>query len=117
MAKREAAEKLSVWYWSGRDRVSLYDLEYLVAAHSRQEWRETVIRMRLPDWKNAGTVKEGDPRFAVASAQPDRVFWRELGEGTDWRDEVAFDDLRRTSTAEELSAGRLSDPVHRPKPR
>jgi hypothetical protein len=30
---------------------------------------------------------------------------------------VTFDDLRRTSTAQELSAGRLSDPVHRPKPR
>jgi hypothetical protein len=116
MAKREAVEKLSVWHWSGRDRVPLHDLEYLVAAYSRHEWRETVLRMRLPDWKKAGTVKETDPRFAVAAAESGRVFWRGLGEGTEWRDEAAFAELRRTSTARELSAGRYSDPVHRPGP-
>lgn len=117
MAKREAAARLSVWCWSGRDRVSLDDLEYLVAANSRHEWRETVLRLRLPDWKKAGTVKESDPRFAVAAAEPGRVFWRELGERTGWRDEAAFEQLRRTSTVRELSAGRYSDPVHRPEPR
>lgn len=114
MAKREAVEKLSVWHWSGRDRVSLHDLEYLLAAYSRHQWRETVLRMRLPDWKQAGTVREADPRFAVAAAEPGRVSWRELGEETEWRDEAAFEGLRRTSTARQLSAGLYSDPVHRP---
>jgi hypothetical protein len=129
MAKAEAAETLSVWYWYGRDRNSsvwywygrdrnsLHDLEYLVAAFSRHEWRQTVLRMRLPDWKRAGTVKESDPRFAVAAAEPDRVFWRELGEGRRWQDEPALEELRRTSKVRELHAGRYSDPVHRPEPR
>src|SRR5919112_1377961 len=39
MARREAAEGPSVWYWFSRDRVSLHDREYLVAANSRREWR------------------------------------------------------------------------------
>ncbi|WP_147251535.1 hypothetical protein [Blastococcus sp. TBT05-19] len=116
MVEREVG-KLSVWRWFGRDRVSLHDLEYLVAASSRHDWRETVLRMRLPDWKKAGTVKGSDPCFAVAAAEPGRAFWRELGEGTEWRDEAALEELRRTSTVRELSAGRYSEPVHRPAPR
>jgi hypothetical protein len=50
--------------------VSLKDLEYLVAATSRHEWRQTILRLRLPDRKSAGTLKESDPRFAVALAAP-----------------------------------------------
>jgi hypothetical protein len=116
MAKREAA-RLSVWRWSGRDRVSLHDLEYLVAANSRPEWRQTVLRVRLPDWKQAGMLKDSDPRFALAAAEPGHVFWRELGDGTEWRDEAELEELRRTSTLRELSAGRYSEPVHRSEPR
>ena len=117
MAKGETVERLAVWHWSGRDRIALHDLEYLVAAPSRHEWRATVLRLRLPDSKNASTVKKGDPRFQVAFSAPGRVFWRELGEGGEWRDEAAFDELRRTSRARELSAGRYADPLHRPEPR
>jgi hypothetical protein len=117
MAKRETVERLAVWHWFGRDRIALHDLEYLMAAPSRHEWRETVLRLRLPEWKNASKVKESDPRFQVAAAAPGRVFWREIGEGSDWRDEAAFEELRRTSSVRELSAGRYADPVHRPEPR
>jgi hypothetical protein len=91
MAKRQTVERLSVWYWFGRDRIALHDLEYLVAAPSRHEWRETIVRLRLPDGKNAGTIKERDLRFEVAAAAPGRVFWRELGQEAEWRDEVALE--------------------------
>ena len=95
----------------------MHDLEYLVAANSPQEWRQAVLRMRLPDWKKASTIKEGDARFAVAAAAPGRILWREPGEGMEWRDEADFEELRRTSTARELSGRRYSDPVHRSEPR
>lgn len=91
------------------------DLEYLVAATSRHEWRQTVIRLRLPDWKCAGTIKVSDPRFAVAAAAPGLVLWRELGARTEWLDEAALEELRRTSTLRELGAGRFSEPVDRPR--
>ncbi|MPQ99052.1 hypothetical protein GB931_14200 [Modestobacter sp. I12A-02628] len=113
MAGANDGRRLSVWHWSGRDRVSLYDLEFLVAAGSRHEWRQTVLRLRLPDWKDAGALAPGDPRTAVAVADPGRLFWRELGASTDWSDEAAFAHLRASSTARELSAGRYSDPLHR----
>jgi hypothetical protein len=51
--------------------VSLKDLEHLVAATSRHEWRQTILRLRLPDWKSAGTLKESDPRFEVEWRPPE----------------------------------------------
>jgi hypothetical protein len=114
MAKRQFVVRLSVWHWDGRDRVSLQDLEYLVAASSREEWRQTVMRMHLPDWRRARTLKEDDPRHQAAATAPGRVFWRELGEVTGWRDEAALEELRRSSTTKQLSAGQYTEPVHRP---
>ena len=113
MGKQDSVDRLSAWHWDGRDRLSLHDLEYLVAASSRDEWRKTVLRMQLPDWKRADRLKESDPRFQAAAATPGRVLWRELGEGPEWRDEAALEELRRGSTTRELSAGQYAEPVRR----
>jgi hypothetical protein len=114
VSKADGVATMSVWHWSGRDRISLHDLEYLVAAPSRREWRLVVVRLQLPGWKDAGTLKAADRRFEVAAAAPGRVFWRDQDQGTSWQDEAALEILRRTSTVRELSAGRYADPVHRP---
>ena len=114
MREGDVGQTMSVWRWWGRDRIALHDLEYLVAAPSRREWRQIVVRMRLPRWKDAGTLKSTDPRFAVAAAVPGRVFWRDMDQRTGWQDEAALEELRRTSTVRELSAGRYADPAHRP---
>jgi hypothetical protein len=113
VGEADVVRSLSVWHWSGRDRISLHDLEYLVAAPSRREWRQVVLRMRLPRWKDAGTLGPADQRFAVAAAAPGRVFWRDADGRTSWQDEAALETLRGTSTVRELSAGRYADPVHR----
>ncbi len=113
LGKRDADDKMAVWHWHARDRYSPHDLEYLVAAASRGEWRQLVLRMRLTGWKRAGTIKRSTPRFGVAVASPGHVFWRELGEETQWRDEAALGELRQASTLRELRAGRWAEPVHR----
>jgi hypothetical protein len=73
MVNRDSPERLTVWRWSGRDRVSLHDLEFLLPAPSRREGREVVLRLRLPDWKAVSTINRRDTSYEVGAAAPGKT--------------------------------------------
>ncbi len=108
---RDGDKPLKVWFWTGRDRSSLEDLHLLFASRSRGEINAALTRLRLP--KPEGeyvVVNQTDARWAVATTEPERIFWRCTDLGPDWHGEEELDALRARATAVSPNG----TPLHRP---
>lgn len=104
--------RLKVWFWSGRDPVSLDDLEFVVASSSRKAIQGYSARLRLPkpDHGQYHVLKMTHEACDVALGRPGHVFWRDREISHEWRSETELDAVRRTSKAQHGTG----TPLHRP---
>jgi hypothetical protein len=71
---------LKVWSWFGRDQASREDLQFVIAVGSRKELQQASVRLSLPSPKGAGRVLSSDPAYSLATANPGRLLWINLGD-------------------------------------
>ena len=117
MGERGVGRRLKVWCWSGRDAVSLADLEFMVAVASRKELHSARVRLRLPKpWFEPEAMRPADDGYELAVGNPGRVYWRDPGRHAQWLAEEALQEKRAGGGAYRIYQGRLSTPLHRPDP-
>jgi len=107
---RSEAGRLKVWFWSGRDPVSLDDLEFVVASPSRKAIQGHSARLRLPKPDHYRLLKPTDEACDVALGRPGHVFWRDREVSREWRSGTELAGLREASTAQHGTG----TPLHRP---
>ena len=113
--------RLKIWTWSGRDVVSLSDIELVAAVASRKELHALTTRLRLPKAANDAIyqVKPASREGQLALDHPGRLVWRDITDHDapdgGWRNEEDLDDLRASSSSLRVDPrGRPSTPLHRP---